>query len=367
MPVTGVHYVRVKTAAGVARWYVYAWRGGPRIATIDGGDKPRLSRELVQAVEDARKLAAGDNGTLGALLRAWRQSKEWLALAPSTRATWGTWTGRIDDKWGKTPLAVWNDPRMVGKVMAWRDGHGDTPRAADEGVKVLSRLLEWGRLRARLTVNVAAGIPGLYRAADRSAIIWTAEDYERFDWAARVLGFPQALDIRDLAGLTGFRRADLAAVTLGEAAGDHAIVRTALKRSRGRRRRAAVPKLDETHALIDRLRSRARKAGIETLLVNSHGRAWSSQGLGDCFHAVRDKAGIVEPADSALDLPPRPKHLHDLRGTFVTKLCRAELTDDQIADIVAWSPGNVAEIRRAYVDDAATVVAIGQRISAAKL
>jgi hypothetical protein len=40
-----------------------------------------------------------------------------------------------------------------------------TPRAADIGVTVLSRLLEWGRLRARVRVNVAAGIPQLYRGA----------------------------------------------------------------------------------------------------------------------------------------------------------------------------------------------------------
>jgi hypothetical protein len=64
------------------------------------------------------------------------------------------------------------------------------------------------------------------------------------------------------------------------------------------------------------------------------------------------------------DEADRPKHLHDLRGTFVTALCRAGLTDDEIANIVAWSPQNVAEIRRTYVDDAAVVVALSRRINA---
>ena len=63
--------------------------------------------------------------------------------------------------------------------------------------------------------------------------------------------------------------------------------------------------------------------------------------------------------------PDRAKHLHDLRGTFVTHLCKAGLTDSQIAEVVAWSPQNVADIRRTYVDDAAVVVAIGKRLFAA--
>jgi hypothetical protein len=28
---------------------------------------------------------------------------------------------RIEDKWGKLPVELWNDPRMVGKVVDWRD------------------------------------------------------------------------------------------------------------------------------------------------------------------------------------------------------------------------------------------------------
>jgi hypothetical protein len=52
-------------------------------------------------------------------------------------------------------------------------------------------------------------------------------------------------------------------------------------------------------------------------------------------------------------------------GTALTHLCRAGLTDAQIADISAWSPQDAGEIRQAYVDDAAVIVAIGQRLSTA--
>jgi integrase len=147
----------------------------------------------------------------------------------------------------------------------------------------------------------------------------------------------------------------------------HAIVRTALKRSRGRRRRAAVPIIPELAALLERLRARPRKPGVETVLVNSFGRPWGSPvSLGDRFHRGPRPCRDRRARERRL-APDRPKHLHDLRGTYVTVLCRKELTDAQIAEIIAWSPQNVSQIRKAYVDDAAVVVAIGRRLSAAPL
>lgn len=358
----GVHFVRFNLAGGGHRWYVYAWRGGPRIDTIDGGSRPRLSREMEKAAADARRQAAevGEH-TLGGLVRAWHRSPEWQALAPQTRDTWTVPLNRIDTKWGGLPLELWNDHRMVGKVVTWRDSMAETPRAADIAVTVLARLLEWGRLRARVRVNVAAGIPQLYRGGDRAEIIWLAEDYEAFYRSALMLDAPLAVDIVDLAEWTGFRAADLAAVTFAEV-GPEAIVRKALKRSRGRRRRAAVPILPPLVDLLQELRTRSRKPGVDTLLVNSRGEPWSPDSLSQLVSRVARHAGIVHCEEGE---PDRNKHLHDIRGTFVTHLCRAELTDDQVANVVAWSPQSVSRIRRTYVDDAAVVVAIGRRIAAA--
>jgi hypothetical protein len=76
MSLVGVHYVHVGT-----RWYVYAWRGGPRIATVEGGAKPRLSREMEGAVRTARDKAIAGDETIGGLVRDWRRSPEWAALA----------------------------------------------------------------------------------------------------------------------------------------------------------------------------------------------------------------------------------------------------------------------------------------------
>lgn len=107
----------------------------------------------------------------------------------------------------------------------------------------------------------------------------------------------------------------------------------------------------------------------DRLLVNGQGLPWIPESLTRSFNEVRNAAnggaGIAQPA-----IPERTKHLHDCRGTFVTKLCRAsaggaKLIDGEIADIVGWSPENVGRIRRTYVDDAAVVVALSKRINRA--
>lgn len=165
----------------------------------------------------------------------------------------------------------------------------------------------------------------------------------------------------ELATVTAFRRADLCASQLDEVT-DHAIVRTAQKRSRGRRRRAVVPLIPQSRATIAKLKALPRKPGVNNLLVNSRGTPWTPASLTEAVIAIAKHAGIEQPAVPELAIPAKRKHLHDCRGTFVTHLCRAGLTDDEIANIVAWSPENVARIRRVYVDDAAVVVALSERI-----
>jgi hypothetical protein len=62
------------------------------------------------------------------------------------------------------------------------------------------------------------------------------------------------------------------------------------------------------------------------------------------------------------------KHLHDRRGTFVSKLILEAsrqgkpLTNQEIAELMGWSPDQVDRIRRTYVDLGKIVVAIGERI-----
>lgn len=59
----------------------------------------------------------------------------------------------------------------------------------------------------------------------------------------------------------------------------------------------------------------------------------------------------------------KAKHLHDVGGTFCTKLILANVTDKEAADVMGWSANQVAGIRRVYVDRSSVIVAIDQRIA----
>ena len=242
---------------------------------------------------------------------------------------------------------------MKGHVIAWRDKAADTPREADVRVRVLRSLLEWGHLRGRVSFNAAKGVPTLYKNGQRAAIIWAADEVERF--ASET---PQHVgDIVRLAALTGLRAADLAGLRWDEITED-AIDRLALKKSRGRRRAAVVPLVPAARALLDELRSRRRRDGVGTVLVNSFGRSWTPDGLSSTVAAEIKRLDIR-------DSDGRKKHLHDLRGTFATALFEAGFTDEQAAEILAWSPSQVASIRHHYVDRRRYIMAMAKRLTPA--
>jgi integrase len=357
----GVHYVRKARKVGPPFWYVYAYRGGPQIARHEGWDRPKLNASDIRRLLDAQEaLVKRVDTTLGSLVRMWRPSSpDWMSLADNTKKTWGSALDRIDEKWGQTPLSIWSDTRMVAKVLDWRDSRAETPRGADIGVTVLRALLEFGRLRGKVSINVANGIPKLYKNGARAEIIWLDQDMERFRAACEELSTLHIADGMRLAALTGLRRADLVTLKWSEVH-EHAIQKRAAKISKGKRRFARIPRVPELDMLLDELKHRYRKPGVDNVLVNSRGAAWSGDGFGTSFNRIRDYAKIVhvDPETGK----STAKHVHDLRGTFCTKLIKSGLTDQETAGIMGWSPEQVAGIRQTYVDQTAVIVAIGKRI-----
>ena len=227
---------------------------------------------------------------------------------------------------------------------------------------VLRSLLEFGRLRGRVVLNVAAKIPNLYRNGQRAEIIWTDEDIARFEAKAAELKRPGLTDGLRLAALTGLRREDLVTLTWRQV-GQFAIVKRTLKRSAGKRRLMTMPLIPALHALLEDLRTRQRKPEVETVLVNSHGVSWTGDGFGGSFNRIRDAAKIIHVDDESG--AGAKKHLHDVRGAFCTKLLtQTDLSDRQIADVMGWSPERVSGIRRVYVDQSKVLIALGERMSA---
>ena len=354
---TGLHFVKKRLANGDVRWFVYAWRGGPRIHTVDG-TKPKATSALTDlAAEERNKLKSpADDLSLKTQITLFKGSPEFHRTAASTQANYRTWLDRIDEEFGDTTLRMWASREIRGDVLDWRDRWHNQPRSADEAVKVFARLMNWIVDRGRLTTNVLTGIDQLYES-DRSDLIWEARHLDLFRPAASV----EVQEGVELAACTGLRRGDLVRLPW-TAIGEHAIIWKTGK-SKGRTQ-ITIPLLPETKALLARIKARhaaemaaqrpnRRKDLPATVLSNSRWQPWEPGGFGSRFNDAK--------RDSGLD-----RNLHDLRGTFVTRLCLAGLTDEEIAKIVGWGTKDVAAIREKYVNDARVVIAIGERIAAAK-
>jgi integrase len=183
----------------------------------------------------------------------------------------------------------------------------------------------------------------------------------RFGEVALENGLIHVWDALRFGATTGFRRDDLVSVNFSQVS-RFAIVKKAKKRSRGRRRFTTMPRIPELDALLEELATRQHAEGVTTVLVAADGRAWHPDTLTKAIAKVRDLAGIVHVDEETGER--RQKHLHDVRGTFATKLMvQTDLSDQEIAEIMGWSPQEVARIRKVYVDQRATIVAIGQRIA----
>jgi len=172
---------------------------------------------------------------LSDVLDAYRASPEWRQLAPSTQRIWVLIVNRIRERWGETPIELWSNPEQLMEIIRWRNQRAHMPRMADHQLTVLHHFLAWARLHGEVTVNLAAGIPRLYRPGGRAEIIWHEDEITRFCAAA-----PQPVaDGMRLAALTGLRRADLVGLSWPEI-GMNKIARVTLK-SRRRRKRAIIP------------------------------------------------------------------------------------------------------------------------------
>ena len=205
-----------------------------------------------------------------------------------------------------------------------------------------------------VTANHAEGIGQIYGGGDRSQIIWTKEDFAKFYATAPI----HIADFVKGTELFGFRRGDLVEAPLDADKGHTFEFVTGKSRRGGRKgvRKVIMPILPEAREFLEELKTRPRKENVTSLFVNSKGTSWTADGLTSVFIPERDAAGIVDEEGGA-------KHFHDIRGTFATRLMEAGLDDKEIASLMGWSEKKTERIRRAYVDQRVTVMAIGKRLS----
>lgn len=333
--VTKLHIVSKPTRFGKT-WYVYAWRGGPCIHKSDGA-RPVIDRELLDAQYQARQETRGAPADdIDSLIADYEASPHY-PKNKRTRSDYRRSLDRISARFGKTPLEAFEDRRIRGDVLLWRDQWADQPRTADKLTVMMGTLLGFGLDRGRLGINVAAGIKQLH-SADKSDEIWE----ERHWQAVRALkDFPaHIMDALIFASLTGLRLGDLVRVEWGSVGEKAIIVQT-----RKRNGRAVIPITKELRAHLE---GRGHREG--TILRNSRGKPWTESGLETVWQR-RKPEGF-------------DRVIHDLRGTYVTYLAVRGFTDEEVARVIGWTAKRVADVRARYVNEARVVIAMIDRLSA---
>lgn len=352
---SGIHVVTRKRPGKVAVHYVYAWRGGPQVWKQEGGRKPKLTHEIRNRVSRAwreRPAPAGEV-TLGDIVEQYLSSEWFTGLTDEGKSFYRCELPAILDRFGTTPLAAFEDPRMKIDIEDWRLEFRKNARKADKLVQVLRRVLNYGVHLRQVTSNPALGIKRLY-SSNRSAIVWSEEDVRLFRTGSRA-SIAEALD---LALCTGFRCADLSTVTWD--AVSRSYIKWSPSKSRGRRT-VFIPMLPETWELLERIRNRhaeemaARKPHKRrplppTILSSSLWKPWGRDSLST---SASDRI-----AEVGLQV-----HLHDARGNFVTRLAKAGLAPWEIAGIVGWSVDEVDRMLKIYLHQDEVYKAMAEKIA----
>jgi integrase len=316
------------TAKGRVYWYAWRERGAPRIHGEYGTADFWASYDAA-----IRERHVPEPGKFRALVMLYKASADYQNLAPATKRKWGPWLDRVATYFGTLSIAAFDNPKVRPIIRQWRNKYADTPRTADMGMQVLSRVCGYAIEQGKLTVNPCEGIKALY-SADRAAIIWTDADIAGIKQAVS----PEVGNAIDLAAATGLRRGDLLRLSWSHVH-EHEIV--ILTNKSGRRVEARIPLYADLRAVLARIPKRAI-----TILTNSKGRAWTGDGLGSIIIEAKKKAGISD------------LHFHDLRGTAATKFYAAGLPLRVIAEILGWTEDSVEDILRKYVDRAAATKAV---------
>lgn len=329
LDLAGVHRVRRKLADGTVREHHYAWRGGPKFWTSDSGIA-RGSSEYLGALADAAPRQARAKGKFRAGILKYIESQDFARLSPRYQSDIKTSLyhpkNGIDAKFGDAPLAAFNDPRIRGQVIDWRDGIGG--KVGDDRKNHLVKVVAWLWNRGDLAEHRLRDIRNIYQA-QRADIIWHDDEIEAF-----VTGAPDAVGrILIAATETGLRPGDLLTLSrfhIRATPAGRRIVLTTAKR----KRMASIPVTARMGALID-----ATAAGHTILLCNQRGQPYRHQNyLGDAVSSWRDKLQLRKEL-----------RLYDARGTAATRLLAADASLKEIATAMSWSLQHAARMIETYV------------------
>lgn len=319
----GVHRVRRKLASGQSRFHFYAWRGGPKF-WVDDLHTPTDPDFFVAYTECTQRASSGEL-MVPNLVDKFLDSAA-MPRAERSKADIRKWLLRFAAHFQDAPAIIFEEHKSRAEVNLWRAKWKHSPKQHDMAGTHAARLLNWAVQEGLLRENYCHKLPRLY-TVDRSEIVWTEADRERFnsiapEWVQRILC---------VACETGLRVGDLIKLTKG--AVEHTPGGRRLRvRTNKRSRIAHIPITPALASVID-----ATPHDRLLILTNASGNQLTEHRASEGVRQWRDKAGLSS------DL-----RLQDCRGTAATRLLDAGLSLSQIASHMGWSIRYAANVIEHY-------------------
>jgi integrase len=269
-----------------------------------------------------------DGSKISGLVAQYRASDDFQTLAPKTKDLWAPWMDKIRDHFGTLSLRQFDRVTIKPEIRRWHTSRKATPRAADTGLQVLSRLLAFGMAEGKLASNQCEGIPHLHKS-NRADVIWTVEEMD----ALLAHASPEVTHAVRLAALSGLRKGDLLKLAWGHVHLEKNYIELKTGKSRGRRT-VLIPITSELRSLLESIPKLS-----PTVLTSSKKRPWTEDGFGSSWWKTVQDAAL---GDAGL-------RFHDFRGTAATNFFRAGFTYREIAETLGWSEERVERLIERYV------------------
>ena len=337
---TGINTVTKRLADGRTVKYFYHRNTG---APLPG---PKGSDEFLKAYTQANTLEPRNANSVSGLIRDWVMSSRFNGtskgrpIAESTKRGYLRTATILDQEFGKMPIKALEAPRVRGIFIDYQKKIGsDRKREADNRLTVLSLIFGHAKNMGKIQNNPIQNFDRIYWA-DRSDIIWTQADIQRFmDGAAIEL---QRAFI--LALFTGQRYGDLIHLKWSDYDGE----RLTLKQGKTGQR-LEIP----THQALKTMLDDSPRNG-PFILTRADGRPWHTpaddKALTKAFHARMEAAGFYPGGWDNMTKAQKQKCLrfNDIRGTTITQFAEAGATIPQICAITGHTLQSATGILQRY-------------------
>ena len=258
-------------------------------------------------------------GSLCALVDAFRASSYWRALSPATRKQRELILAPILCEAGRERAA----DIAKADIVAGRERRAHTPFLANNYLKTLRRLFGWAVEHGHLGVDPTIGVKDVPKPDNGGFRPWSEGDVEvyRRRWP---LGCRQRVAL-DVLLFTGLRRGDATRVGQGDV--ENSLLRLSAEKTGTE---LFIPIHPDLRRALD-----AAPKGKTTWIAREDGEPYTKEGFGNEFGEWCREAGI------------RGRSAHGLRKLCAVRLLDAGVSEGELDAFMGWKHGSGTS--RAYV------------------